>query len=228
MTRRPAAARPLGCRHVDQPRPLLPVLRETGAICRDLRLDRQNRPLERSWAANGEWRYREVMDPCSDGVVLDTNVFVAAGFNPRSDSARLLRAVRDGRIRMVWDHATRAEIEHIVRQIPPLSWTSIADLFREELKFRCATDAGAFGYVPDPADRKFAALADAAQVPLVTSDADLLDSRAHATIPVLKPGDFARRCRELLEDSHAAGSPAEPAPRPPRRRGARSSRPRAS
>ena len=33
-------------------------------------------------------------------VVLDTNVFVAAGFNPGSHSARLVEAVRDGRLGM--------------------------------------------------------------------------------------------------------------------------------
>ena len=36
--------------------------------------------------------------------MLDTNVFVAAGFNPGSHSAWLVEAVRDGRLRMIWDH----------------------------------------------------------------------------------------------------------------------------
>ncbi|MGZ3667280.1 MAG: PIN domain-containing protein, partial [Ktedonobacterales bacterium] len=58
------------------------------------------------------------MPPLS--VVLDTNVFVAAGFNPHSASARLVDAVKRGEIRMVWNDATRREIERIVRQIPPL------------------------------------------------------------------------------------------------------------
>src|SRR5947209_9895048 len=62
-------------------------------------------------------------------VVLDTNVFVAAGFNPGSHSARLVEAVRDGRLRMVWNDATRTEIEHVMRQIPRLSWTRIANWF---------------------------------------------------------------------------------------------------
>src|SRR6266536_2887956 len=51
---------------------------------------------------------------CGDGhapgeVVLDMNVFVAAGFNPGSHSARIVEAVRNGRLRMVWDNATQAE-----------------------------------------------------------------------------------------------------------------------
>jgi len=127
-------------------------------------------------------------------VVLDTNVFVAAGFNPGSHSARLVEAVRGGRLRMVWDDATHAEIEHVMRQIPRLSWTRIADLFRSEDRFGGSTHPEAFGFVPDPADRKFAALADAVQAPLVTSDAGLLNAGSQMAVPVLKPSEFARRC----------------------------------
>ncbi len=50
-----------------------------------------------------------VMDTHPGEVVLDTNVFVAAGFNPGSHSARIVEAVRNGRLRMVWDNATQAE-----------------------------------------------------------------------------------------------------------------------
>jgi predicted nucleic acid-binding protein len=130
-------------------------------------------------------------------VVLDTNVFVAAGFNPVSHSARLVEAVRDGRLRLVWDDATHAEIEQVMRQIPRLSWTRIANLFRSEDRFVGPTHADAFGFVPDPADRKFAALAEAAHAPLVTSDAGLLHAGEQMAVPVLKPIEFARRCGVL-------------------------------
>ena len=136
-------------------------------------------------------------DPGSREVVLDTNVFVAAGFNPGSHSARLIEAVRHGRLRLAWDDATRQEIEHVIRQIPTLSWTRIADLFRIEERFNGSTHPEAFGFVPDPADRKFAALADAVQAPLVTSDADLLNASDQMTVPVMKPREFARCCGEL-------------------------------
>jgi predicted nucleic acid-binding protein len=125
-------------------------------------------------------------------VVLDTNVFVAAGFNPGSHSARLLESVRDGRLRLVWDDATRAEVEHVMRQIPRLSWARIADLFRPDDRFGGSTHPELFVFVPDPADRKFAALADAAQAPLVTSDAGLLSASGQMAVPVLKPSEFAR------------------------------------
>ncbi len=125
-------------------------------------------------------------------VVLDTNVFVGAGFNPRSHSALLLNAVRDGRLRMVWDDATHEEIEHVLRRIPRMSWGAVAELFREEDRFDGETHPHKFGYVPDPTDRKFAALAASANVPLVTSDRGLLNARGQAPFPILKPSEFAR------------------------------------
>ena len=135
-----------------------------------------------------------VMDSGAGEVVLDANVFVAAGFNPCSHSARLVEAVRGRRLRMIWDDATHAEIEHVMRQIPGLSWTGIADLFRSEDRFGGSTHPEAFGFVPDPADRKFAALAEAVQAPLVTSDAGLLNASGQMSVAVLKPSEFARRC----------------------------------
>jgi predicted nucleic acid-binding protein len=141
------------------------------------------------------------MDPCPGEVVLDTNVLVAAGFNPRSHSARLVQAVRDGRLRMIWDDATREETEHVIRQIPPLSWTRIADLFRAEDRFGGPTHPDAYRFVPDPADRKFAALAEAVQAALVTSDAGLLNARGRMAVRVLKPSEFARHCNGLQTDS---------------------------
>ena len=130
-------------------------------------------------------------------IVLDTNVFVAAGFNPRSHSARLVEAVRDGRLHMIWNDATRDETEHVMRQIPPLSWTRIASLFRAEHRFGGLTHPEAYDFVPDPADRKFAALAEAAQAPLVTSDAGLLNAGARMAVRVLKPSEFAREWPRL-------------------------------
>ena len=141
------------------------------------------------------------MDQCPGEVVLDTNVFVAAGFNPGSHSAQLVEAVRDGRLRMIWDDATLEETEHVMRQIPPLSWTRIADLFRTEDRFGGSTHPEAYGFVPDPTDRKFAALAEAVQAPLVTSDAGLLNARARMAVLVLKPSEFARRYGALFRQS---------------------------
>jgi uncharacterized protein len=55
-----------------------------------------------------------------DGVVIDTNVFVAAGFNAKSASARILAAVREERFQLIWNQPTRRETETILRRIPRL------------------------------------------------------------------------------------------------------------
>ena len=107
-------------------------------------------------------------------VVIDTNVFVAAGFNPRSAAARILAAVREGRFQLIWNEPTRRETELILRQIPHLDWEGVANLFRSKTEFLGPVDPESFVFVPDPEDRKFAALSVAAQTPLVTNDNHLL------------------------------------------------------
>lgn len=125
-------------------------------------------------------------------VVLDTNVFVAAGFNPRSASADVLEAVRDGRLRMVWNDATRREIEHILRSIPPLPARGLSDVFRPEDRFTEPTHAERFAMVPDPDDRKFAALAGATGATLISNDEHLLGWRDRLEIPILTPVEFQK------------------------------------
>jgi predicted nucleic acid-binding protein len=134
--------------------------------------------------------------PNAPAVVLDTNVFVAAGFRPGGDAARVLGLVGRGGLRLVWDEPTRRETERIVRRIPPLSWAAFAGLFREEGCFAGPTDPGAFAHVPDPDDRKFAALAAAAGAALLTLDRHLLASRPHPGVAVFTPGEFLRQLPE--------------------------------
>jgi predicted nucleic acid-binding protein len=131
----------------------------------------------------------------SQPVVLDTNVFVAAGFNPRSASAQLVDAAKQGQIRIVWDDATRREIERILRQIPPLRTQAASDLFRPADHFTGATHPEWFAEIPDPDDRKFAALAYAAGATLISNDDHLLRHRERLEVPVLTPGEFWQRQR---------------------------------
>jgi predicted nucleic acid-binding protein len=123
-------------------------------------------------------------------VVLDTNVFVAAGFNPHSASARIVESVRAGRLRMVWNEETRRETESVVRQIPPLSWGSFAGLFRPEERAPADVPLARFAYIPDPADRKFAALAKSTGAVLVTADDHLLGTRDRAEVQIVTPAEF--------------------------------------
>ena len=131
-----------------------------------------------------------------EGVVIDTNVFVAAGFNPRSASARILEGIREGRFRLIWDQPTRRETEMILRRIPRLDWQTVAGLFRPEAEFTGPVDPAAFTVVPDPDDRKFSALSAAANAPLVTSDKLVLAQRGKIGIEIVTPRDFLARQRE--------------------------------
>jgi predicted nucleic acid-binding protein len=131
-----------------------------------------------------------------EAAVVDTNVFVAAGFNPRSAAARIIAGIREGRFRLIWDEPTRRETEMILRRIPRLDWHTVADLFRPEGEFTGPVDPDAFAVVPDPDDRKFAALSAAANVPLVTNDNHLLGPASTSGVAVVTPRDFLARTRE--------------------------------
>jgi predicted nucleic acid-binding protein len=131
-----------------------------------------------------------------EGVVIDTNVFVAALFNPKSASARILEGVREARFRLIWNQPTRSETEMILRRIPHLDWQKVADLFRPEGEFTGPVDPAAFTVIADPDDRKFTALAAAANVPLVTSDKLVLAQRGKIGIEIVTPRDFLARHRE--------------------------------
>ena len=136
-------------------------------------------------------------------VVLDTNVFVAAGFKPRSASARIVDAVKRGRLRLVWDDATRREIEHILQQIPPLRGQDVSQLFRPADRFTAPTHPEHFAFVADPDDRKFAALAHAAGAVLITNDEHLLRHRERMGVAVVTPSAFWRRHRRATESDIA-------------------------
>jgi predicted nucleic acid-binding protein len=153
-----------------------------------------------------------------EGIVIDTNVFVAAGFNPRSASARVLAGVQDERFHLIWNQPTRREIEMILRRIRRLDWEEVANLFQPEGEFTGPVDPSAFVLVRDRDDRKFAALSAAAKRPLVTNDNFLLtdlsiieDRRAHAA---RLPGTSGRPAsRSRRRDRERAGNPAHKSPR---------------
>jgi len=120
-------------------------------------------------------------------VVLDTNVLIAAAFRPASRSATLVREIREGRVGLVWDEPTRRESETLLRRIPPISWRDVSDLFRDEDRFPGSVDQRGFESVPDPDDRKFAALAAAAGATLVSLDAHLLEAGLGDRPRVVRP-----------------------------------------
>ncbi len=134
--------------------------------------------------------------PARTTVVLDTNVFVGAGFHPGSASAELIDAVRAGDLRMVWSEATRAETRRVVEKIPPLAragaWDAFDEAFRDADRVEVTLDESDFAAVPDPTDRKFAALAAETGAILVSSDRHLLDHAQDLPVTVRSPGRWWR------------------------------------
>jgi uncharacterized protein len=126
------------------------------------------------------------------GLVLDTNVFVAAGFRPRSHCARLLADVQCGIRAMVWNRPTRRETRAVLTRIPRLDWARFAPLFAPDAEFAGLTRPEDFPVVEDPADRKFIALAAAAGVCLVSSDRHLLSVRGRVEVEILTPSEAWR------------------------------------
>lgn len=122
-------------------------------------------------------------------VVLDTNVLIAAAFRPGSQSGALVDRVSAGSLRMIWSDATLGECRRMFQRIPPISWDEVAPLFRPEDRYEGPLDPDAFGQVPDPDDRKFVALAAAADAVLVSLDAHVLDAELEGVVRVLRPGE---------------------------------------
>jgi predicted nucleic acid-binding protein len=123
-------------------------------------------------------------------VILDTNILVASGFNPKSHSAQIVEQVRCRQLRLVWTEQTRYEAELIIGKIPPLSWERISILFRLENCYSGALFPERFQHIPDKADIKFVALSDATNVPLITMDKELLNMRDTVAITILMPFEF--------------------------------------
>ena len=126
-------------------------------------------------------------------VILDTNVFVGAGFNPDSASAKILGAIADGELVLVWNEATRAETLAVLDNIPPLRDRDWSCFFDERDRWEGRIHRDHFQIVDDESDRKFAALAEATGVVLVSNDEDLLGPRAQLPVLVLRPSEFVER-----------------------------------
>jgi predicted nucleic acid-binding protein len=123
-------------------------------------------------------------------VILDTNILVAAGFKRGSAAARIIDAIRRGDWRMVWNDDTRRENEAVLRRIPPLDWEEFSVLFDPEGEFKGFTAPDLFDRIEDPEDRKFAALAAAADAIVISSDSHLLSCRDELPITVLTAREF--------------------------------------
>ena len=123
-------------------------------------------------------------------VVLDTNVLVAAAYNPHSASRRVVEACLAGTLTAVVSPALRREYELIlvraVRGRPALErihrLVGSAEIVEPTETPRVVPD--------DPEDDKLVAGARAAGAVLVTNDAHLLALAGYEGLCVLRPADL--------------------------------------
>ena len=122
-------------------------------------------------------------------VVLDTNVLVAAAYNPASASRRVVAACLGGGLTAVLSPALRREYEFILARA--VRGQTYLEQIRRLLDSAEVVDpAQTPRVVPDdPEDDKLVAAALAAGAVLVTNDAHLLAVAGHEGLEVVRPTD---------------------------------------
>jgi len=125
-------------------------------------------------------------------VVMDTNVFIAARWNPRSTSARLLAFCEEGKLQACYTRSMRAELDLILRNVrAPQQFRQRVD--KAFANGRLITGAPRVTAVKeDPDDNKYLACALAADAAIVTSDRHLLQMDGWRGVRVMPPRDFAQ------------------------------------
>lgn len=132
----------------------------------------------------------------SEKVILDTNIFVAAGFKEKSASGSIVRAVEQNVLLMMWNEATRKEIELILGKIPPLRNFGIQEFFTQEGYSSQKPDREGLQMIEDPDDVKFAALARVTGALLVSNDEHLLRIRGKLRgVKVMTAGEAAEELK---------------------------------
>ena len=122
-------------------------------------------------------------------VVLDTNVLVAAAYNPRSASHRVVEACLGGGLTPVVSGALRREYEFILARAAR-GRPYLEQIHRLLDGAEVVEPARAPRVVPDdPEDDKLVAAALAAGAVLVTNDAHLLAVAGHEGLEVVRPAD---------------------------------------
>ena len=123
-------------------------------------------------------------------VVLDTNVLVAAAYNPASASRRIVEVCLCGELTAVLSPALRREYEFI------LARAARGQPYRDRLRLLLdgaeVVEPSATPRVvaADPDDDKLVAAALAAGAALVSNDAHLLAVAGHERLRVVRPADL--------------------------------------
>lgn len=132
-------------------------------------------------------------------IVIDTNLLVAAFFNKKSASFKILKEGTEGKIKILWTESIKREGEKILSNIQhSLSSSSgeglLDKVFKKENKIEKAPRVDFIK--EDPTDNKFlaCALKGEAQM-IVTNDRHLLKIKKFKEIPTLTPIQALKRLK---------------------------------
>ena len=124
-------------------------------------------------------------------VVLDTNAFIAAYYNPNSASAQIIDLCRRGKCQVVFSPSLRKEVELILKQVKARKefQAVVREFFRDAHMVRITREIPLI--MEDPDDNKFlnCALRGKADY-LVTSDRHLLKLGEYLGTKICKPSQF--------------------------------------
>lgn len=125
-------------------------------------------------------------------VVLDTNVLLAAAYNPGSASARLVRLCVDGRLTMIVSPDLEREYELMLdRALHGNADREAIEAARDRAELYFPEDTPRV-VAADPADDMLlaAAVEGGAEV-LVTNDVEVLKLETYRGVRILRPAEFA-------------------------------------
>ena len=129
-------------------------------------------------------------------VVLDTNTFVAARFNPRSASARIIDLCIEGKCQAILSTKLRAEIESVLKRVGARGefGAKVRRFMRGAKVIKVARELPLV--LEDPEDNKFlnCAIQGGADY-LVTSDRHLLKLGDYLGTRICKPSQFLATSR---------------------------------
>ena len=126
-------------------------------------------------------------------VVLDTNVFIAAYFNRKSASARIIDLCLDNKHKLIFSHRLRKEVRLILKNVRAEREfrEKIQSLFVNASKVKPTKKV--FTVKEDPEDNKFLeCVLEGKADYLITSDRHLLELEEFAQTKICKPTQFLK------------------------------------
>lgn len=137
--------------------------------------------------------FRELVKPRRPGIVIDTNLFIAAYWNRDSASAQILIAVYEGKIPFSYSQAIKKEVFYILSKIRPSKKyidfvTAVFDkgrLIKPQKHVSIIKD--------DPQDDKYfdCAIYGKAKY-IISNDKHILNVTAYPTIQKIRPAEFMK------------------------------------